>query len=189
MSSATLGADAARRGIDEIEAARRLAEALDNGGWLRPITVEDAPLGPGEEAYADLSVHGWRYHAIDVQYEHRTVAFGGPFLFAVTGLASLVANRRRRHEAERLAAPQWRPLGLLRVLVTSRRLLVQREGAWYSVWYEAVTDVASTPASVMLDLTFVTDPPYRLVGPGLCSLVPLLVNSTPRFPATASAQA
>ena len=178
MSSATLGPDAARLGMEEIEAARRLAEALDNGGWLRPIAVEDAPLDPGEEAYADLLAHGWRYHAIDVQYDHRTVMFGGPLLLATTGLASLVANRRRRREAESLAAPQWRPLGWIRVLVTSRRLLVLRHGAWHSVWYAAVTNIRSTPVSVTLDLTFAVDPPYRLVGPGLCSLAPFLVAST-----------
>lgn len=178
MSSATRGPDAAHVGMDEIEAARRLAEALDNGGWLQPVAVEDAPLDPGEEAYADLLAHGWRYHAIDVQYDHRTVMFGGPFLFAATALASCAANRRRRREAERLAAAQWRPLGCLRVLVTSRRLLVLRDGAWHSVWYAAVTDIRSTPVSVTLDLTFAVDPPYRLVGPGLCSLAPFLVATT-----------
>ena len=178
MSSATTEPGHRHSAVDEAEAAGRLADALDNGGWLRPIAVEDAPLDPGEEAYADLLAHGWRYYAIDVQYEHRTVMFGGPLLLATTGLASLVANRRRRHEAHCLAAPQWRPLGWLRVLVTSCRLLVLRDGAWHSVWYAAVTDVRSTPASVTLDLAFAIDPPYRLVGPGLCSLAPFLVAST-----------
>lgn len=178
MSSATRGPDAAHVVMDEIETARRLAEALDNGGWLQPVAVEDAPLDPGEEAYADLLANGWRYHAADVQYDHRTVMFGGPFLFAATALASYAANRRRRREAERLAAPQWRPLGPLRVVVTSCRLLVLRERAWHSVWYSAVTDVGSTPVSVTLDLTFSNDPPYRLVGPGVCALAPFLVTST-----------
>ena len=188
MSSATVGPHARRVEVDEIEAARKLAAALDNGGWLRPIVVADAPLDPGEEAYADLYAHGWRYCAIDVHYEQRTVMLGGPLLFATTGLASLVANRRRRIEAERLAAPQWRPLGWLRVLVTSSRLLVLREGAWHSVWYEAVVDVRSNPASVMLDLRFAIDPPYRLVGPGLCSLAPFLVTSTSASTTEAPAQ-
>jgi len=46
-----------------------------------------------------MASHGWRYCAIDVPYEHRTVMFGGPILFAATGIAGLVA-RRRRLEAE-----------------------------------------------------------------------------------------
>lgn len=162
MSSATLGPDAARVGKDEINAARRLAEALDNGGWLRPIAVEDAPLDPGEEAYADLLAHGWRYHAIDAQYDHRTVMFGGPFLFAATALASCAANRRRRREAERLAAPQWRPLGQLRVVVTARRLLVLHQGNWWSVWYTEIEQVRAEAAPSAVTLTFRVDAPYQL---------------------------
>lgn len=162
MSSATLGPDPARLGMEEIEAARRLAEALDNGGWLRSIVVEDAPLDPGEEAYADLLAHGWRHHAIDVQYDHRTVMFGGPFLFAATALASCAANRRRRREAERLATPQWRPLGPLRVVVTSGRLLVLHQGTWWSVWYSAIDQVRAEVASSAITLTFRVDAPYLL---------------------------
>ena len=187
MNRATLGPDAARPGMEEIEAARRLAEALNNGGWLRPIAVEDAPLAPGEEAYADLLAHGWRYHAVDVRYDHRTVVFGGPFVFAATALASCAANRRRRREAERLAMPKWRPLGALRVVVTSQRLLILTHGAWWAVWYSAVAEVRPIPGSAMLDLLFSADPPYRLVGPGLCSLAPFLVASSELSSASAQA--
>ena len=162
MSSATIGPDTPRSDVDEVEGARRLSDALDNGGWLRPIAVEDAPLDPGEEAYADLLAHGWRYHAIDVQYEHRTVMFGGPFLFASTALASCAANRRRRREAERLAAPQWRHLGPLRVVVTSGRLLVLHQGNWWSVWYSAIEQVRAEAAPSAVILTFRVDAPYQL---------------------------
>lgn len=162
MSRATLGADPARLGMEEIEAARRLADALDNGGWLRPIAVEDAPLDPGEEAYADLLAHGWRYHSIDVQYDHRTVMFGGPFLFAATALASCAANRRRRREAERLAAPQWRPLGQLRVVVACGRFLVLHQGNWWSVWYSEIEQVRVEAAPSAVTLTFRVDVPYQL---------------------------
>lgn len=160
MSSATIGPDAPRSDVDQLRAARRLAAALDNGGWLRPITVEDAPLDPGEEAYADFLTHGWRYHAMDVRYDQRTVMVGGPFLFAATALASCAANRRRRRAAERLAAPQWRPLGLLRVVVTSHRLLVLHGRVWWSVWFSAITGLESSKTEI--DLTFRDDPPYRL---------------------------
>lgn len=180
MGSATFGPQAPPSGADhEREAGQRLADALDNGGWLRPIAVADAPLKPGEEAYADLPAHGWRYCAIDVQYEHRTVMFGGPFVFAATGLASLLANRRRRQEAERLAAPQWRPLGPLRVVVTSCRLLVLHQRVWYSVWYSAIDDVRTDWRSRSIDVTFAADPPYRISCAGASCLFAVLQSMTP----------
>ena len=179
MSSAGVGSEAGAPpwGTDEeLEAARRLADALDNGGWLEPIAVDDAPLDAGEEAYADMAVHGWRYYAIDVRYEHRTVMFGGPLLFAATGVASLVASRRRRREAERLAAPQWRPLGPLRIVASSHRLLVWHQDSWWSVWYSVVTTVRWTVEPHALEIYFASDPPYRRSGAGAASLATLLTR-------------
>lgn len=152
------------------EAARRLSDALNCGGWLRPIIVEDAPLDLDEEPFADLHLHGWRYHAIDVPYEHRTVMFGGPFLFTATAIVSWTANRRRRRDAECLAAPQWRPLGLLRVVATDRRLLVRHGHSWFSVWLAAIVDVSASLDRDSLEIRFFDDPPYALVGPGATSL-------------------
>lgn len=167
MDSATLGGAPP---VDEARAAQRLAEALDNGGWLNPIHVWGAPLHDGEVAYADITAVGWRFHAIDVPYEHRTVMFGGPLLFAATAIGSWASNRRRRREAERLASPQWRALGEIRVVVTSTRLLVLHGGGWYPVWYSAIDEVRPMPESGTLDLTFVADPPYRLAVPCVYSL-------------------
>ena len=160
--------------FDEAQAARQLARALDNGGWLHPIVVEDAPLEDGELAYADASAFGWRFHAVEVPYEHRTVMVGGPLLFAATAIVSWASNRRRRREAERQAMPQWRALGQIRVVVSSSRLLVLHNGGWYPVWYPAIAEVRATPDSGILDLTFVADPPYRLAGSGICSLAPFI---------------
>jgi hypothetical protein len=174
-SSIRSGVGARPWGADEeLAEADRLFAALDNGGWLEPVAVDDAPLDPGENAYADMGSHGWRYCAIDVPYEHRTLMFGGPFLFAATGIASLVASRRRRREAERLAAPQWRPLGWLRIVVTSRRLLVWHHERWWSVWYSAVTTVRWTADPSAVEIHFASDPPYRLSGEGAASIGVLL---------------
>ena len=164
--------------MDEARAAQRLAEALDNGGWIHPIQVSDAPLHDGEVAYADITAFGWRFHAIDVPYEHRTVMFGGPLLFAATAVGSWAFNRRRRREAERYAMPQWRRLGQIRVVVTSTRFLVLHNGGWYPVWYSAIDEVRPLPESGTLDLAFVDDPPYRLAGPGICSLAPYIERVT-----------
>lgn len=163
---------------EELAAADRLADALDNGGWLQPVAVADAPLDPGEVAYSAMGVHGWRYCAIDVPYEHRTLMFGGPFLFVVTGIASFVASRRRRREAERLAAPQWRPLGALRIVVTSRRLLVWHGHSWWSVWYSVITTVRWTADPSAVEIHFASDPPYWLSGEGAASIGALLSRLT-----------
>lgn len=178
MRSDTVDSHAPPREDDEREAAQRLAEALDNGGWLEPVAVGDAPLHPGEAAYADMASYGWRYCAIHVPYEHRTLMFGGPFLFAVTGIASLVACRTRRREAERLAAPQWRPLGALRVVVTSRRLLIWHGESWWSVWYSAITTVRWTADPSAVEILFSSDPPYWLSGEGAASIGALLSQLT-----------
>jgi len=50
------------------------------------------------------------------------------------------------------------------VLATNRRLLVLHEGAWWSVWYSAITWVALDAEAGRLDLRFEADPPYLLVG-------------------------
>lgn len=175
VDSATLGSIPP---ADEVRAAQRLAEALDNGGWLNPIQVWDCPLDDVEVAYADITAFGWRFLATDVPYEHRSVMFGGPLLFAATAIGSWASNRRRRREAERLASPQWRALGEIRVVVTSTRLLVWHNGGWYPVWYSAIDEVRPMPESGTLDLTFVADPPYRLAGPGICSLAPYIERVT-----------
>jgi hypothetical protein len=148
--------------------ASRLADALRNGGRLEPRTIEGVPLEAGEVAYADLSAVGWRYFGLDaVSYERRTVLFGGPYVMAIAALASAIGNGRRRRDAEQLAAPQWRPLGMLRIVATSARLLVWHERAWWSVWYAGINDLRIDRSQTVLDLFFDADPPYRLAGPGM----------------------
>lgn len=127
-------------------------------------TPTDGDVESGE-ILADLELTGFRYHALcHVPYERRTLLVGGPILFAASATASAVGNRRRRAAAERLAAPQWRCLGPLRVLVTCDRLLVWHEGSWASVWFASVVDIEHDPANGTLDLYFADDPPYRFVG-------------------------
>ena len=123
-------------------------------------------LDPGEVLHADLGAFGWRFQAMDVLYEEpRVLAFGGPILFAAASIGAASARRRARSEAERLAAPQWRALGSLRVLATDRRLLVWFEGAWASVWYDGIRemhpDLVNNRVTMLLD----DDPPYALAGP------------------------
>lgn len=146
---------------------QRLAAALADSAALKPPVLEGVPLAAGEFAYGELDATGWRFFGLDtVFYERRTVLAGGGLLM----LASAIGNRRRRLAAEAYAAPQWRPLGTLRVVVTPVRLFVWHRQTWWSVWLAGVTDVRCHPEHQALDLFFEADAPYRLVGPDVPAL-------------------
>lgn len=146
--------------------AARLADALERGGWLEPREIIGLGLRGAEVAYADLHASGWRYTGSDeFEYERRALLLGGPLLMAVTAGMSLIGNRRRRREAADSAAPQWRALGPLRVVVTSQRLLVWHYTAWWSVWHAGIARADYSPAARQLDLCFIDDIPYRFGGP------------------------
>lgn len=156
------------------QAAETLAEEVAAGGRL-PELSSPVVLEVGEVLHAHGQVDAWRYLALDVGYvERRGGAFGGPLLFGLTSAARTVANRRARREAERLAAPQWRPLGRLPVLATSHRLFVLHEGAWHSVWYEAIRQIRPTLYEDRVALFFEEDPPYSLTGPAVPYLAVVL---------------
>ena len=93
-------------------------------------------------------------------YDHRTILFGGPVGWICSGIASVIGNRRSREAAERIAAPQWRYLGHLPIIVTNRRLLVWFDGDWWPVWLDAVTCYRRVDRSIYLD--FDSSAPYRL---------------------------
>ena len=148
-----------------LDAACELADSLGNGGRLEPLAIDGLPLFSGEEPYADLLLTASRYLKVDIAYERRTLLFGGPLLMSASAITSAVSNRRRRCDAERAAAAQWRPLGVLRVVATSQRLLVWDGGAWWSVWFGAITGLHPDATGHRVDLVFEDDPPYRFEGP------------------------
>lgn len=95
--------------------------------------------------FTAITAEGWRFHGVDVTCEApRAVAIGGPLMFGLAAAGSAAVRGRARREAEALAAPQWRPLGVLRILAIDRRLLVWHEGAWVSVWYHATENFIPT---------------------------------------------
>jgi hypothetical protein len=155
-----------RRGIDmRWDVALELAEQVAHGSPL-PVLASTVLLDPGEVLHADVGAFGWRFQAMHVFYEEpRVLAFGGPVLFAAASIGAASARRRARAEAERLAAPQWRSLGELRVLATDRRLLVWFEGAWASVWYDGIRELHPDLEQRRVTMLFDDDPPYALAGP------------------------
>jgi len=149
----------------EWDVAVGLADQLSYGGGL-PSLSSPVLLDPGEVLHADLNALGWRFQAMDVLYEEpRVLAFGRPVLFTAASIGAASARRRARAEAERLAAPQWRSLGSLRVLATDRRLLVWFEGAWASVWYDGIRELHPDLTNERVTMLFDDDPPYALAGP------------------------
>lgn len=142
-----------------------LAKRVAAGGEL-PSLSSPVLRDADEMLHADVDAHGWRYHGTDVTYTAPyAVAVGGPLMAGFVAAGSAVARRRARQAAEAIAAPQWRPLGALRILATGRRLLVWHEDAWASVWYSAIRELRPYLEVGRLDLTFEDDPPYCVAGP------------------------
>jgi hypothetical protein len=164
-----------RGGLDSgWDIAVELAEQVASGRPL-PVLASTVLLDPGEVLHADVAAVGWRFQAMDVFYEEpRILAFGGPVLFAAASIGAASARRRARAEAERLAAPQWRSLGELRVLATDRRLLVWFEGAWASVWYDGIRELHPDLEQHRVTMLFDDDPPYALAGPWVPYLTVIL---------------
>lgn len=139
-------------------------------------TVGGTPSGEDERA-GEFHLVAYRFTSLrDVAYEHRTFVFGGPVLAAVTAVLSAVGNRRRRLEAQKLAAPQWRELGPVRVRVMADRLLVFHLGAWWSVWFCSVVEGRLDPQGRTLELYFADDAPYRLAGSDVRRLAVVLTE-------------
>lgn len=164
--------------------ASELAEALSRGAQLEPLRVYGVPLAPNERAYAEVDVEAWRLLATEPVYERRSVIFGGPAVTLATSLACAVANRRRRLEAERAAQPQWRSLGVVRVVATDRRLLVWHVDRWWPVPFGDVHGWDIESSGEAFTVTLREGAPYRFArgGTPLLSLV-ILWLSVPGRPA------
>lgn len=149
----------------EWDAAVDLANQVAAGGGLASVP-SPVLLHAGEVLHGDLTAEGWRFHGADVAYAApRAVALGGPLMFGLVAASSATARRRALREAEALAAPQWRPLGRLRILATDRRLLVWHDGAWAAVWHHAIREIRPDLEAGRLEMMFDDDPPYCLAGP------------------------
>ncbi len=158
------------------DAAVELANQVAAGRDL-PVFQTSVLLDAGEVLHADLPADGWRFEGADVTYAApHAVAIGGPLMFGIVAAAGAAARRRARREAEALAAPQWRPLGPLRILATDRRLLVWHQDAWASVWYNAIRELRPDLEVGRLDMTFENDPPYCLAGPWVPYLTVILTT-------------
>lgn len=148
---------------------------LGQGEQLEPLRLDGLPLLVGESAYAEIDAEAWRWLTQDVVYERRSLLLGGSIVMTAGWLASCVGNHRRRLAAERSAAAQWRPLGLVRVVATDLRLLVWHAGTWWSVWYNGIAGCHLESDGCSLVLVFDREPPYRICGASVAILPIVLV--------------
>ena len=168
----------------EREAGRQVLGVAGEACSPPVVHHRDIPLGPGEVAYADLCLRGWRYYRLDdVWYQRQVVLVGGPLMTVVCAVVCAAANRRRRLEAERIAEAQWRPLGSLRVIVTSDRLLVSHRGTWSWIDLDAVADFRASSRDD-IELLFASEAPYRLAGPGASAVAVALAHRGQRRQST-----
>jgi hypothetical protein len=146
--------------LSTVDGPRRCHAHRRHTGNAGDEPKEPSWLLPGEIVRAQVEADAWRYLALDVPYDHRTILYGGPIGWTVSAIASAIGNRRTRRAAERLAAPQWRHLGHLPIIVTNRRLLVAYEGEWWPIWFDVIDSVDRRGDHIVL--SFESDPPYGL---------------------------
>ena len=125
--------------------------------------AEPTWLLPGEHIHAEITADAWRYLALDVPYDRRTILLGGPVGFLCSGIASIVGNHRARRTAEAVAALQWRYLGHLPLVVTSQRVLVNHGCAWWPIGRDSIETCEWREDEVVL--SFRDDAPYAFCGP------------------------
>lgn len=181
--------DHSRQVVDPWDAALRLAEHVGAGGTI-PLVASPGLIACGEVVHGEVFAYGWRFEDAEVLYEQRSLlAGGGPLLFGLTAAATAIGNRRAREAAAREAAPQWRPLGWLRVVATNQRLVVFHRGAWASVWFEAIRQLHPVLEAQRLELLFEDDPPYALAGPWVPYLTVVMTAALANQRDTAAAAA
>ncbi|GAA4626408.1 hypothetical protein [Cellulomonas oligotrophica] len=114
--------------------AVQTAAALVRGERPATMAVWDVVPLPGEVFYADVPIGYARYYGTTVHYTQTSGLFVGSPAFVLAGLAgTAVANASARSAAQRQAADQWREHQTVRLVVSDRRLLVQRGGEW--IWF------------------------------------------------------
>jgi hypothetical protein len=155
-----------------IDAARRLAAHLAGGGFPLPQGCS-IRLDAGEHGYGETAAGLWQYWGRDTYWYNRYGVHpdGGIAALFVTNARNDAAERRARAEA----APQWRYLGPVPVIVTNTRLLARQEGQWISWTYQAVREIIPDPDALVVDLYLEGTVPARFSGTSAPWLSVLLV--------------
>lgn len=130
---------------------------------LQPIGLR---LFPQEQLHAVAPLRHEIWCGMDVSYSQSTTAFGGPLMFATGLLVSAAGNARRRRQAERMAAEQWRFQGFCRTVLTNHRILAFSGNQWVSWDHGSIMELLPAPQQFTITVAFNGIEPLRLTGPG-----------------------
>lgn len=135
---------------------------------LRSYTV---PMSPGERIVMQMHAHYARFYGQDVTYSQGGAFAVGSPLFVLSALgASAARNRSVRKQAEAMAVTQWREPQFVPLLVTDRRIVLNRSGEWLSFYYGGIHAVHPHLERSTLVLEFGDTSPLRLEGPDVPSI-------------------
>jgi hypothetical protein len=133
-------------------AAAHLSAALA-GGWRPPAVATPIALLPGEVAHASTAFRASSFTGALVPYSKGyMVGFGNPAVLAATLGGSLLYNHYKKTQAERMAAPQWRPVDDGMLHLTSQRFGLQGRLGWADIPYPDVRASHCTPHGIVLFL-------------------------------------
>jgi hypothetical protein len=162
------GPEAHTQGIADAEILRA---RLQRGERLPTYHPTGIVLRPDEGAFRETVAEYSRYLELSVQYPVRPSLFvmGSPAFLAGAMIGKTLSDAADRREARRLAAqaaPQWRVLGLLRVILTNQRFLVYAEDQyqWLSFWHSGLQEYRPR-ADFGLELLYPDCSPVLLRGP------------------------
>lgn len=145
-------------------AAQHLADALANGDDLPQIETS-LHLADDEIMHAGINADCSWYGDTEVTYQHRRfLVFGGIGTLGLAAAASAIGNQRRRNAAAALSRPQWRSLGSIPVLLTSRRILLTTDDTFTTVWLDDILQATPSADHRHLELTCQSHPLLSIHG-------------------------
>jgi hypothetical protein len=159
-----------------MEYAQRVATHLGSGGQLIPMQGS-LRLEPGELQFAHVDSIYFRFSSANVSYnQSMLLGFGSVGTLAATAIGSAVWNSRKRQQAQRIAAAQWRCMGNTPVVVTSQRLLLMGQMAWHPMWFGHILQVVPAVDRFELAVLFEGAPALGFQGPNTPLIAVLLIH-------------
>lgn len=155
------------------EYARGCAAALSAGTPAPSIAVYGPILNPDENAQLCTTAVSSRLVAGDGSYQRSsTFVMGTPLLMAGMLAAQGVTNSRRRKQAQRDEAPQWREQHQCTVILTDERLMCSRAGGTFNdFWFGYVTEFYPDLASRTVTFAYGERcVPLQLTGPATVAI-------------------
>lgn len=147
-------------------AAGELFRYMVTGGALETLPTPTIGLGPGEDAYLDLSLEYSRYYSVDVPYQvRRVIPIGSPSYIIGTLAGNALGNAISRRVARTQAAACWREQQIGSVVLTNRRLSIGTRSGRLTFWHRGLAEFLPDPDAFTLTLVFYDTEPMRLRGP------------------------